>query len=337
MNARRLSFTAPGSVAVRTGPVPEPGPDEVRVRTIVSAISAGTEGLLYRGEAPADLEADAELEALDGDLSYPLSYGYAAVGTVTAVGDRVPEDWLERRVFAYNPHESHFCRSTDELLSIPETVESRKAALFATLETATTFVLDGRPLLGERVAVFGQGVVGLLTTALLARFPLEALVVFDRHERRRDLATAFGADRALDPEGGDVAERFAEVAGSRADLTYELSGNPDALDDAIATTGFDGRVLVGSWYGTKPATVDLGGRFHRNRIDVRSSQVSTLAPALSGRWDRDRRHETTWDRLRELELSGLISHEFPLEDAGEAYERLEHRPESTTQVLLTYG
>ncbi|WP_394742612.1 zinc-dependent alcohol dehydrogenase [Natronococcus roseus] len=336
MNARRLSFTAPGSVAVRTAPVPGPGPDEVRVRTAVSAISAGTEGLLYRGEAPADLEADAELDALNGDLSYPLSYGYAAVGTVTAVGDRVDGDWLERQVFAYNPHESHFCRSPDELLPIPETVDPREAALFATLETAATFVLDGRPLLGERVAVFGQGVVGLLTTALLARFPLEELVVFDRYERRRELAATFGADRALDPEGGDAAERFDEVAGGRADLTYELSGNPDALDDAISTTGFDGRVLVGSWYGTKPATVDLGGRFHRNRIDVRSSQVSTIAPDLSGRWDRDRRHETTWDRLRELELPGLITHEFPLEDADEAYERLENRPESTIQVLLTY-
>ena len=336
MNARRLSFTAPGSVAVRTDRVPEPGPDEVRVRTAVSAISAGTEGLLYRGEAPADLEADAELDALNGDLSYPLSYGYAAVGTVTAVGDRVGGGWLDRQVFAYNPHESHFCRSPDELLPVPQTVESREAALFASLETAVTFVLDGRPLLGERVVVFGQGVVGLLTTALLARFPLEELVVFDRYERRRELAATFGADRALDPEGGDAAERFDEVAGGRADLTYELSGNPDALDDAISTTGFDGRVLVGSWYGTKPASVDLGGRFHRNRIDVRSSQVSTIAPPLSGRWDRQRRHETTWNRLRDLELSPLCSHEFPLEAAGQAYERLENRPESTTQVLLTY-
>ncbi|AGB37446.1 zinc-dependent alcohol dehydrogenase [Natronococcus occultus] len=336
MNARGLSFVAPRSVAVRTEPVPEPDPDELRVRTTVSAISAGTEGLLYRGEAPADLEADAELDALEGDLSYPLSYGYAAVGTVIAVGDRVSGDWLDRQVFAYNPHESHFCARPEDVLAVPESITPREAALFATLETAATFVLDGRPLLGERVAVFGQGVVGLLTTALLARFPLEELVVFDRYERRRELAESFGADRALDPDAGDADDRFAEIAGGRADLTYELSGNPDALDDAIATTGFDGRVIVGSWYGTKPTTVDLGGRFHRNRIDVRSSQVSTIAPDLSGRWDRRRRHETTWDRLRELELVRLISHEFPLEDATKAYERLENRPGSTIQVLLTY-
>ncbi|TYL37028.1 oxidoreductase [Natronococcus pandeyae] len=336
MNARTLSFTAPRTVAVRTRPVPEPGPDDVRVRTTVSAISAGTEGLLYRGEAPGDLTADAELEALEGDLSYPLSYGYAAVGEVTAVGENVEDDWLGRRVFAYHPHESHFLAQPADLLEIPDAVSLREAALFATLETAVTFLLDGQPLLGERVAVLGQGIVGLLTTALLDDAPLETLVTFDRYEQRRRLSETVGADRSLDPDEIDVDSKFEDVAGSRADLTYELSGDPDALDDAVATTGFDGRVLVGSWYGTKSATVDLGGRFHRDRIDIRSSQVSTIAPRLSGRWSRERRHETVWNRLQRLDLSSLYTHEFPLEDAGEAYDLLETSPGEAVQVLLTY-
>lgn len=358
MTARRLVFVEPGSVAVRREAVPDPGPGEVLVRTRTSAISAGTEGLLYRGEAPSTLRADPNIDAIDGDLSYPIAYGYAAVGRVAAVGEGVPADWLDRRVFAYNPHESHFVADPDVLVPVPDAVSTRAAALFPTLETAVTFVLDGEPLLGERVAVFGQGVVGLVTTALLGRSPVGALVTFDRYERRRELSERFGADAAFEAgrreSGGatdptspnrpeteprdrrEPTEAFRLVADGRADLTYELSGSPAALDDAIATTGFDGRVVVGSWYGTKPASLSLGGRFHRSRIDVRSSQVSTLAPRHGGRWSRDRRRDVTWEWLERLDLEPLFTHEFDVDDAADAYRLLEERPDEAVQVLLTY-
>jgi len=336
MTARSLYFTAPRTVEVDSHPVPEPGPDEVRVRTTASAISAGTEGLLYRGEAPTDLPADEELEALDGDLSYPLQYGYAAVGEVTAVGERVADNWLERTVFAYNSHESHFLARPNDLLTVPDGVSPREATLVANLETAITFLLDGEPLLGEHVAVFGQGPVGLLTTALLAETPLETLVTFEPSETRRELSRAFGADRSLDPTDREADTTFEESTGSRADLVYELSGDPDALNDAIGTTGFDGRVVVGSWYGTKPSQLDLGGRFHRDRIEIRSSQVSTIDPRLSGRWSRERRHDLTWTWLERLEVESLLTHEVPLEDAGRAYELLEEHPDEAIQVLLAY-
>ncbi len=336
MTGRALSFTAPRTVSVRPQSVPEPDPKEVRVRTVASAISAGTEGLLYRGEAPADLPADEELESLGGDLSFPIQYGYAAVGEVTAVGDAVDDDWCGRTVFAYTPHESHFLARPTDLLPVPDGVSAREATLFANLETAVTFVLDGEPLLGERAAVFGQGTVGLLTTALLARISLETLVTFEPYAKRRRLSERFGADRSVDPRDCDHREVVRDVAGDRTDLTYELSGDPDALNDAISTTGFDGRVLVGSWYGTKPTTLELGGRFHRDRIEVRSTQVSTIDPRLSGRWSRERRHELTWDWLERLDVSSLLTHEIPLADAADAYELLEERPDEAVQVLLTY-
>ncbi|MDQ2049114.1 zinc-binding alcohol dehydrogenase [Natronolimnohabitans sp. A-GB9] len=336
MSARSLYFTAPRTVAVRSRPVPEPGPAEVRVRATASAISAGTEGLIYRGEAPKELPADEELETVDGDLSFPLQYGYAAVGEVTAVGDDVDTAWRGRTVFAYNGHESHFLARPETLLTVPDGVSPRAATLFANLETAVTFLLDGEPLLGEHAAVFGQGTVGLLTTALLAESPLETLVTLEPYANRRERSRAFGADRVLDPDDCSIPDAVEGAAGGRADLTYELSGDPDALDDAIAATGFDGRVLVGSWYGTKPATLDLGGRFHRDRIEVRSSQVSTIDPRLSGRWSRKRRHELTWDWLERLEVASLVTHEIPLEDAGNAYEMLENRPGEAIQVVLTY-
>ncbi len=336
MTARRLYFTGPETVEIRERPRPEPGEGEVLVESRRSAISPGTEGLIYRGEAPATLEADEGIDALEGDLSFPLSYGYAVVGRVAAVGDGVDEAWLGRRVFAYNPHESHFLASPGELLTVPEEVSTERAALFANAETAVSFLLDGRPAIGERVVVFGQGVVGLLTTALLAETPIERLLAVDRIGPRRRLAGELGADLTVDPGEESPAAALERTAGDRADLAYELSGNPDALDDAIAATGFGGRVVVGSWYGTKPTTVSLGGRFHRDRIELRSSQVSTIAPEHGARWSRDRRHEVAWRRLAELPVGELVSHELPLEEAPEAYRLLEERPEEAVCVLFRY-
>ncbi|MFP8954141.1 zinc-binding dehydrogenase [Natrialbaceae archaeon A-arb3/5] len=338
VDGRTLYFTGPAEVELRSRSVPAPDRDEVRVRTTASAISAGTEGLVYRGEAPTELPADETLDGFDEDLSFPLSYGYAAVGEVTAVGEGVSSSWLGRRVFAYNQHESHFLARPNDLLVVPDGVSSREATLFANLETAVTFLLDGEPLLGERVAVVGQGPVGLLTTALLAETPVETVVTFEPYERRRRRSEALGADQSLDPAAGTVQEAFESVVGedARADLVYELSGDPDALDDAVSIAGFDGRVLVGSWYGTKSTTLELGGRFHRDRIEIRSSQVSTIDPRLSGRWSRERRHRTTWNWLQRLDLASIVTHDIPFEDAADGYDLLESRPDEAIQVLLRY-
>jgi 2-desacetyl-2-hydroxyethyl bacteriochlorophyllide A dehydrogenase len=335
MRTRTVTFTGPKSIEVERSPIPEPGPSEALVETTVSAISAGTEGLLYRGEAPERLAADDAVDEVELDLSYPVAYGYAAVGRVSAVGTDVSEAWLDRRVFAYEPHTSHLLADPDDLVPVPDDVPTETAALLANMETAVTFLLDGEPLLGERAAVFGQGVVGLLTTALLARTPLETLAVVDRHPNRRRLAERLGADQAIAPPD-DPGLAFERLAGDRADLTYELTGSPDVLDDAVSITGYDGRVIVGSWYGRKPVSVDLGGRFHRDRIDVHASQVSSLAPRHRGRFTRERRHEIAWRWLDRLDLDPLLTHRIPVEQAAEAYRLLEERPDKTVQVLLTY-
>lgn len=327
MRAHTLYFQGDETVTVREEPVPSVTPETVIVETSVSAVSAGSEGLVYRGAVPDRIEATGEVGSLDGAVEYPLSYGYATVGRVIEVGEAVDDDWLERRVFAYAGHRSHVRASPGELVPVPEEVSTATAALFANCETAVTLHMDGRPVIGDRVTVFGQGVVGLLTTGLLARSPVGTLEAVEPVAGRRELARAFGADRALEPGDGDTG---------RADLTYELSGNPAALDRAITATAFDGRVVVGSWYGREPATLSLGDHFHRQRIDVESSQVSTLPPHLSGRWDRDRRHAVTWEWVKRLPVAELITHEVPLEEAGRAYELLTERPASAVGVLFTY-
>jgi 2-desacetyl-2-hydroxyethyl bacteriochlorophyllide A dehydrogenase len=309
--------------------------DEVVVETQVSAINAGTELLIYRGDAPTDRPADETIDALDGDLSFPVRYGYAAVGEVVETGGDVPAEWIGRTVFAFNPHESRFAASPDDLVPIPENVTAEAMAMLPSVETAISLVLDGRPRIGERVVVFGAGVVGLCTVGVLASFPLGRLLVVDPLADRREHARRMGADETLTPEEVPTAVDMDDSDG--ADLVYELSGQPEALDDAIDVTGYDSRVVVGSWYGTKPATLDLGTDFHRNRVTIESSQVSTLSPASRGRWTKARRLDTALDRLRALDVASLVSHRIPFTDVSTAYRLLNDRTAPTLQVLLTYS
>jgi 2-desacetyl-2-hydroxyethyl bacteriochlorophyllide A dehydrogenase len=331
-----LYFTAPRSIEIRQEPLPEPGPGEVLVQTLVSAISAGTEGLVYQGLFPAGLAVDESIRSLEGRFAYPLKYGYSAAGQVTGLGPEVEREWLGRVVLAFNPHESHFIAPAESLIPLPEGIQPETAVFLPNMETAVNLVMDGRPLIGERAAVVGQGIVGLLTTALLAQFPLERLVSLDRFELRRRASLALGAGASLNPGDPGTPGRLQELLAGGADLCYELSGSPAALDQAIALTGFDGRVIIGSWYGQKRADLDLGGRFHRSRIRLISSQVSSLAPELSGRWNKQRRFAVAWESLRRVRPERWITQRYGLAQAAQAYQLIAEHPEQTIQVLLTY-
>jgi threonine dehydrogenase-like Zn-dependent dehydrogenase len=251
---------------------------------------------------------------------------------VVATGDGVDRAWVGRRVFAFEPHATEFVARAADVLALPDGLAPERAALLAHMETAVNLVLDGAPLLGESVLVVGQGTVGLLVTGLLARFPLASLAVSDLLPRRVEAARVFGAHHV-------VADREAArlALGPRgADLVYELSGNPEALDLAIAVAGHEARVVVGSWYGEKRAAIDLGGRFHRRRLRLVSSQVSHIGAALSARWDRPRRFEVAWQALRDVDTTPLVSHRVPFREAQAAYELLDAHPERALQVLLTH-
>ena len=191
---RAVLFTAPGAVEVCTEEIAQPQGDELLVETVVSAISAGTEMLFYRGQVPTGMSADSSIDGLTDEVSYPLKYGYACVGRIceavfppTRQGETAGADGQidaagkedNRYYFAFHPHESHFCASPEALLPVPEGMAPAQAALLPNAETAVNLVMDGAPLVGERVLVMGLGIVGLLTTALLAQFPLAALIAVD--------------------------------------------------------------------------------------------------------------------------------------------------------------
>ncbi|MFW6435445.1 MAG: oxidoreductase [Halovenus sp.] len=327
MSGQALFFTGEQKVSVREIPIPEPGEGEVLVRTERSAISPGTELLVYRDEVPTEMSTDETIDTLDGTFSYPLQYGYATVGRVVAVGESVDDEWLDRRVFAFNPHESHFLAEPEQL--VPTTLPPQQALFIPTVETAVNFVMDARPRIGARVAVFGQGPVGLLTTALLSEFPLADLVTADCYEKRRSLSRSLGASKSVPPD--EVDEAIDDP-----DISFELSGDPAALDSAIDLTGYAGQVIVGSWYGEKRVSLDLGGDYHRSHIRIQSSQVSRLDPDHTDRWDKDRRMEYVRSWLSDTDLSALLTHELAIERGAEGYRLLENSPDEAVQVAFRY-
>lgn len=335
MKRRSLYFISPRQVEVREEPLHEPAPDQVLVKTVCSAVSPGTEILVYRGEFP-DLPVDLNIESLSGNFSYPFCYGYSCVGRIIAVGSLVNQEWLDRLVFAFQPHCTHFLARVESLLPVPEGMDPEVAAFLPNMETAVNLVQDAAPILGERAMVFGQGVVGLLTASLLAEFPLGILITADRYRLRREASLGVGVKACLDP--GDSGFRIIakSLLNPDADLSIELSGSPAALNDAISLTGFSGRIVIGSWYGKKTNPIDLGGSFHRSRIKLISSQVSSISPEMSGRWDKTRRFEVVWDAIRRIEPQKWITHRFSLDQAREAYQLLDKSPAEAIQVVLTY-
>lgn len=338
MNRTAVVMRGPFHVGVDREAFRPAEPGEVLVQAHRSAISAGTELLFYRGRVPQDQPLDVGLASLAGPAVYPLRYGYAAVGHVIGTGPDVPERWLGHRVFCFHPHASQFAVNAAEIVPIPDDLSDRDALFFANMETAVTLLLDGRPAIGETAVILGQGIVGLLAAALLARHPLRGLFTVDPFPRRRRASLDMGAPAALDlAEIEDLTSRLAsDTGGAMADLVFELSGDPSALNSAIELAGFGSRIVLGSWYGSSAAVVNLGGRFHRSRIRMIASQVSTLPADFTPRWDRRRRGETAWEAIRHARPSRLITHEMPVEHAADAYDLLDRRPEEALQVVFTY-
>ncbi len=310
-------------------PVAEPAPGDVLVRAEFSGISGGTELLAYRGELDSGVARDEALGALAGSFEYPFTYGYSSVGIVEGSRTDVREG---ERVFAFHPHQDRFVVSARDVVPVGA-LDARAATLFPLVETALQLTLDAGARNGEVAAVLGLGPVGTLTASLLARSGT-IVVGSDPKPWRREAAYSYGL-QAVPPE--EVAEAVAAASRGRgADYLVEATGDPAVLGESLGLLATEGVALVASWYGAKPVTLPLGGDFHRRRLEIRSSQVSTIGSRVP-RWDRQRRLETTRTLLEELPLSPLASHTFPFERAPDAYAALDRGDDGLLHVALAYA
>lgn len=331
---RALWFAAKRRAELRPEEAPTPGPGEVRVRAVLSAVSHGTEMLVYRGEVPEGLPLD--LPTFAGGFGFPIKHGYASAGRVLDTGPGVTALAPGDPVFVHHPHQDVFTVPAHLPVPLPRDLEPLRAVFFANIETALNVAHDAHARLGETAVVFGQGVVGLLVTCLLGMSGVSVLAV-EPVPGRRELALKVGAAAAFGPD--DIGERvLAATDGRGADVAVESSGSGAALAAAVGCVAVEGTVVAASWYGTEPVALPLGGHFHRGRVRIRSSQVGRVAPELSARWDAGRRRGAVVSLLRDprLPLDLLVSHRVPFGRAPEAYRMLDEGPGDAVQVVFDY-
>ena len=329
MRALTVEFIAPRELALVEIDLPEPRAGEMLGRTLYSGISSGTELLVYRGEIDRDLPLDDTIGSLRGSFSYPFRYGYSCIGIVERSEGMVAPGAV---VFAFHPHQDRFVCPIDDATPVSG-IDPRIATLFPLVETAIQITLDAGEVLDEEVVVMGLGTVGTLTALLLQRGGAHVTGV-DPSPWRRSLARELDILAVMPGDDGDAV---AEATGGKGvPLVVEASGNPSALASALGHLAPEGTALVASWYGTKPVTLRLGGEFHRRRLTIRSSQVSTIPSRLAGRWTIERRRNHAVRLLSELPLKRLATHEFPFARAAEAFAALDHGDEDVMHIALAY-
>ena len=328
--ARALEFVAPRKVDIVQVDLPEPGPGDIVVDVTHSGISAGTELLAYRGELEPGLPLDETLGALAGTFDHPFRYGYSCVGRVAAsAGHPAPGS----QVFAFHAHQDRIVVAADEVVVI-DGADPRLATLLPLVETALQVSLDAGTVAHQPVVVLGLGVVGTLTAALLARAGARVAGV-DPRAWRRDAALRFGVE-VLDPSA--LPDWIADAGGGRGvPLVVEASGNPLALAGALGLLAHEGVMLVASWYGTREVPLQLGSTFHRRRLTIRSTQVSTIPTALAHRWTTARRRAVAAALLHELPLEALATHTFAFDDAATAYAAIDDGSHGLIHAALVHG
>jgi 2-desacetyl-2-hydroxyethyl bacteriochlorophyllide A dehydrogenase len=320
--------------------------DEVRATAIVSGISHGTELTLWRGGSPFhghefDRDLRAFVETAWGG-SYPARLGYEWVGRVRAVGDAVRHVAPGDLVHLPRSHAETQTVSMDEARGLPFVLPGNLAPERATLLQTTTIALqavqDAGVTVGDRIAVFGLGVLGLLAVQL-ARLNGAAWVgAVDPLASRRALAQTLGADGAFDPSAADVGLELKRATGSGVDTAIELSGSYAALHEALRGVRVAGTVVAAGFYAGGAADLQLGQEFHHNRLTLLASMGGWDCPPRDPAWPRARARKHAADLLSSgrLQVDDLVTDRIPFGKAADAYRLIDAHPDRTLRVVLVY-
>jgi threonine dehydrogenase-like Zn-dependent dehydrogenase len=322
--ARAFWSSGRGGGQIRRAELPAPGDGEVLVRTLFSAISRGTETLVFRGAVPASEHERMRAPFQEGSFDGPVKYGYSTVGIVEAG----PPALLGQPVFCLHPHQTRFVVPETAVHPLPASVPAHRAVLAANLETAINGLWDARPCIGDRICVVGGGVVGLLVAWLAAGMPGCSVELIDTNPSRALLAASLGVDFA-----------GSGSATPDADLVIHASGNPAGLPTALEMAGTEATVLEMSWYGSEPVSLPLGAAFHSRRLTLRSSQVGAIAPTQRARWSHRRRLGLALKLLADPRLDALVSGDTPFDELPTLMTRLAANEPSLRDALcerITY-
>jgi threonine dehydrogenase-like Zn-dependent dehydrogenase len=321
-DARAFWITGPCQGEIRSEPLVRCKPGEVRVRALYSALSRGTETLVFRGEVPPGEYERMRAPFQGGDFPAPVKYGYISVGEV----EDGPPALSGRRVFCLHPHQTRYVVPAEAVRPLPEDVPAERAVLAANLETAINGLWDADPRLGDRIAVVGAGTLGCLVAWLAGRMPGCEVELIDTNPARAAVARALGVG-------------FAAPGAARpeADLVVHASGAPEGAALALELAGFEATVLELSWFGARAVPLALGAGFHAKRLTLKSSQVGNVAPAQRARWSRARRRDLALRLLADPAPDALVTGEDRFEDLPKVLARLTEAPGNTLCHRIVYG
>src|SRR4051812_6390286 len=321
-DAQAFWLREPGRGEIRPVALPDPGRDDVVIRTLRSGVSRGTETLVFRGGVPPDQYAAMRAPFQEGEFPGPVKYGYLNVGAV----QEGPPDFRGRTVFCLYPHQTAYVVPSSAVTVVPDDVPPARAVLAGTVETAVNALWDAAPLVGDRVAVVGAGVVGCCVARLLARFPAAHVTLVDVDPGRAHVAAALGVDFALpdDAAGG-------------CDLVVHTSATSAGLQRSLDLLAPEGTVIDLSWYGDTEVRLSLGGAFHTGRLAIRSSQVGTLSPARAARRTTADRLALALDLLRDEAFDALLSGESRFAELPDVMSRLAAGSLPALCHTITYG
>ncbi|MEV5318851.1 zinc-binding alcohol dehydrogenase [Streptomyces sp. NPDC052687] len=305
--ARAFWLTAPGRGEIRDAALADPAEGEVVVRALWSGVSRGTETLVFRGGVPRSQYAAMRAPFQEGDFPGPVKYGYLSVGVV----EEGPAELTGRTVFCLHPHQTRYVVPASAVTPVPDHVPAERAVLAGTVETAVNALWDAAPLVGDRIAVVGGGMVGCSVAALLARFPGVRVQLVDTDPARERTAEALGVGFAAPADAlGDC------------DLVVHASATDQGLARCLELVATEGTVLELSWYGDRRVSVPLGEDFHARRITLRSSQVGTVSPARRARRSYGDRLALALDLLADPALDALVTGECAFEELPDVLPRL---------------
>jgi threonine dehydrogenase-like Zn-dependent dehydrogenase len=320
--ARAFWLRAPGAGEIRPVGLPDPGPDDVVVRTVRSAISRGTETLVFRGAVPPAQRTEMRAPFQEGDFPGPLKYGYLNVGAV----EEGPAELRGRTVFCLYPHQTAYVVPAGAVALVPEGVPAARAVLAGTVETAVNALWDLAPLVGDRVAVVGSGMVGCCVARLLQGLPALEVTLVDVDPGRADVAAALGVDFALpdDADGG-------------LDSVVHTSATSAGLQGSLELLAPEGTVVDLSWYGDTEVRLSLGGAFHTRRLGIRSSQVGSLSHARASRRTAADRLALALELLRDPAFDALLTGESHFDELPDVMARLADGSLPALCHSITYG
>ena len=319
---RAFWLREPGIGEIRPVALPEPGPDDVLVRTLHSGVSRGTETLVFRGGVPANQYDVMRAPFQEGDFPGPVKYGYLNVGVV----ERGPPALRGRTVFCLYPHQTAYVVQATAVVLVPDDVPSARAVLAGTVETAVNALWDAAPLVGDRVTVMGAGMVGCCVARLLARVPGVRATLVDVDTSRADVAAALGVHFAQPGE-----------AAAGQDLVVHASATSAGLQRSLDLLAAEGTVLDLSWYGDVEVRLSLGGAFHSGRLGIRASQVGRVSAARRGSRTPADRLALALDLLRDPAFDALLTGVSPFDELPDVMSRLADGSLPALCHTLTYG